>query len=488
MGDRLGVDVGATFTDITLFDEAGGAMEFDNTIRRIAEYTVATTAGEVTEATVDGLVRHHLDSIGCALGGFHAPVARAAVAIAASAQVESGASVLGVGHRTTPEYAAFANATLIRFLDFNDGYLANGGGHTSDIIPAVFAAAEQHNLTGMDFIAALHVGWEVFTALADAVLLRDQGWDYPFHVGIAATAATAKAMNLPVEQVANALAMFITGNLPLGITRVGPLSNWKGVSAPYATMNGYFAARLASYGIGGPPNAVEGHRGLWALATGPFDLSRLGEPLDGRSAVERSDYKLFVAEYNSQGPVGVFVDLHREGVRPDDIDSIAIRTYRVAWSEIGGGQDDHDIKWDPQNKETADHSLPYMLAVALTDGDVTADSYTSERVRDPALRPLMQKITVEPDESITATWMAEPANEIDITFTDGQRRSVRVPYPRGHHKNPATDEELVHKYRTQAEPVVGADQSESLLDALWSLPDTASVRTLADRYRSLTMG
>src|SRR2546430_17210981 len=102
-------------------------------------------------------------------------------------------------------------------------------------------------------------------------------------------------------------------------------------------MNGYFAARLASHGIPGPPDAVEGHRGLWALATGPFDLTRIGVPLDGRSAVERTDYKLFVAEYNSQAPVGVFVDLHREGVRPDSIASIAIRTYEVAWSEIGGG-------------------------------------------------------------------------------------------------------------------------------------------------------
>ena len=462
-------------------------MEFDDTITRIAEYTVAAGADDLSESIVAGLVRHHLDSIGCAIGGFHAPVARAAVEIAASAHAESGASVLGVAHRTTPEYAAFANATLIRFLDFNDGYLANGGGHTSDIIPAVFAPAEQRDLSGTEFLVALNVGWEVFGALADAVMLRDRGWDYPFHVGIAATAAAAKAMDLPVEQVANALAMYVTGNLPLGITRVGPLSNWKGVSAPYATMNGYFAARLASHGIGGPPNAIEGHRGLWALATEPFDLSRLGQPLDGRFAVERSDYKIFVAEYNSQGPVGVFVDLHTEGVKPDDIAAVAVRTYYVSWSEIGGGQDDHDIKWDPQNKETADHSLPYMLAVALTDGDVTAESYTDERVRDPALRPLMQKITVEPDDAITERWMIEPANEMDITFTNGETRSIRVPYPKGHHKNPASDDDLVRKYRSQAEPVLGSDQSDALLEALWALPEAASVRSLADRYRSLTM-
>jgi len=462
-------------------------MEFDSTITRIAEYTAGVTQRDLTPAAIDGLVRHHLDSIGCAVGGYRAPVARAALAIASSARSDTGASVIGLPHRTTPEYATFANATLIRFLDFNDSYLANGGGHTSDIIPAVFAAAEQLDGSGLDFLVALHVGYELFTALADAVALRDRGWDYPFHIGIAAAAATAKAMDLPVDQIANAVSMAVTPSLPLGITRVGPLTNWKGLASPFAAMNGYFAARLASHAITAPPNAIEGHRGLWALATQPFDLSRLGEPVDGRSAVERTGYKLFVAEYNSQGPVGLFVDMHREGVKPDDIASIAIRTYEVAWSEIGGGQDDHEIKWDPQNKETADHSLPYMVAVALTDGDVTASSYTPERVRDPALRPLMNKITVEPDVTITKTWVAEPAHEIDITFTGGQQRHLRVSYPRGHHENPASDEELVRKYRTQAEPLLGATASHGLLDALWKLPQTANVIELAEHYRQLVV-
>jgi 2-methylcitrate dehydratase len=294
-------------------------------------------------------------------------------------------------------------------------------------------------------------------------------------------------MGLTAEQVANAVSMTITSALPLGITRVGPLANWKGLAAPFSAMNGYFASRLAGAGVTGPPNAIEGHRGLWALGTGPFDLSRLGCPLDGRTAVERTDYKIFVAEYNSQGPVGAFVDLYRQGVRPDDIASIAIRTYDVAWSEIGGGQDDHDIKWDPKNKETADHSLPYMVAVALTDGDVTASSYSTERVLDPLLRPLINKISVEPDDEITEGWMTEPAHDITITFTNGERRSTRVSYPKGHHKNPASDDDLLRKYHLQADPLLSTETGEVLLSTLWSLPDLNSVRQLADLYRSLAI-
>ena len=183
--------------------------------------------------------------------------------------------------------------------------------------------------------------------------------------------------------------------------------------------------------------------------------------------------------------MAIFADLHREGVKPEDIERIAIRTYEVAWSEIGGGQDDHDIKWDPQNKETADHSLPYMIAVALTDGDVSAESYEPARVLDPALRPLMAKVTVEPDSAITARWNEEPAHDIEVRFTTGQTRRIRSSFPNGHPANPASDDDLVQKFRRQAQPLIGITAGDALLDELWSLPSLADVSTLADHYRRL---
>jgi 2-methylcitrate dehydratase len=112
--------------------------QYDSTIRRIAEYAVGTTSDDVSPSTRDALVRHHIDSIGCALGSYGSPVCATALGIAASARVEDGASVIGVPTRTTPEYATFANSTLIRFLDYNDNYLRNGGGHTSDLIKSSF--------------------------------------------------------------------------------------------------------------------------------------------------------------------------------------------------------------------------------------------------------------------------------------------------------------------------------------------------------------
>jgi 2-methylcitrate dehydratase len=459
--------------------------EYDSTIRRIAEYAVGVQPEHISASTLGCLVRHNLDSFGCAAGAFKSPVCRTALDIAASATVGNGASVLGLPERTTPEYATFANATLIRFLDYNDNYLRNGGGHTSDLIPAVLTACEQEHRSGLDFLVGLHVGYEVFAALADAIRNRDRGWDYPFFIGIAAAAATSKVLGLSVEQTASAVSMAITPSLPFGITRVGPLANWKGLASPFAAMNAFFVTRLASRGITGPPEAVEGHRGMIHLASGPFDLSQLGIPQDGLTAAERSSFKLFVAEFNAQGPVALFCQLHHDGVRPDDIAAIHIRTYEVAWSEIGGGQDDHDIKWDPRNKETADHSLPYMVAVALTDGDVTAESYSDQRILDPALRPLMERITVDADPGITATWEREPAHDIELRYTDGRVGQLRTVFAKGHPSNPASDEELKRKFHQQADQNIGQQAADDLEHALWSVPDMADINVLCDQFRSV---
>jgi 2-methylcitrate dehydratase len=462
-------------------------VEFDTTITQIAKFVTSTCYDTVPTEARQKLVWHLLDSVGCALGGLDGAPCRAVRAIAASGACDEGAaSVIGLERRTTLEYAAFANSCMIRYLDFNDSYLTNGGGHTSDLIPAILAVAEQRGSSGRDVIVALHVAYEVFAALADTVPMRDRGWDYPAFLEIAAAAGVANVMGLDAEQTGNAVSMAITPNLPLGVTRAGHLSNWKGLASPYGTMAAVFAARLAQAGMTGPPRAIEGVRGLWALATGPFSLASLGQPVGGLTAVERSSFKLYVAEFNAQGPVHEFVQLHHQSIRPDDVESIHIGTYEVAWSEIGGGQDDHDQKWDPQNKETADHSLPYMVAVALTDGACTEQSYTTERVRDPGLRPLMEKVTVVPDEVISKTWVENPAHEIEVVLRDGATIHLRSDYPRGHPRNPMTEDELFAKFRTQSRTRLDDADTEDLLGVLLRTEDLADVDDLTSWFRRIS--
>jgi 2-methylcitrate dehydratase len=464
---------------------SGELAAHDDTTIALATWAAGLKREAIPPAAAHALVWHHLDSFGCAIGAIGAPPCIAVRALAAESATQAGkagVSVIGLANRVSAEIGAFANASMVRYLDYNDNYLRTGGGHTSDLIATLWALAELRDASGSDLLAGLHAGYETFAALADAVPLRDRGWDYPLFIGIAAAVGGAALLGLNVDQTANAISMAVTPAVPLGITRAGQLSNWKGLASPFSAMTGLLAVRLAARGITGPPRAIEGVRGLWSLVTGEFSVGALGQPAEGLSAAERSAYKLSVAEFNAQGAVGEFVKLHDEGLKPDDIESIRIGTYFIAWSEIGGGQDDHAQKWDPRNRETADHSLPYMCAVALVDGRVQAESYLPDRFLDPALRPLMNKIEVAEDPDITADWTRVPAHDITIRLVSGETRHIRVDYPRGHPGNPATEAELIGKFKAQVEPAVGVRASDDLLAVL---SDLDALGTLAPMFGAL---
>jgi 2-methylcitrate dehydratase len=442
----------------------------DATTTTLAAWTQAVRREDVPDSAARALTWHHLDSVGCAVGALDAAPVQATLDLAAETATARGASAITVAGRVSPEWAVYANTAAVRYLDFNDNYFRTGGGHTSDIIPALWAAAEVAGAGAADLLAGMYVGYETHMALADEVNLRDRGWDYPAFISIAATAGVARVLRLTPDQTAHAIAMTVTSaTTPLGVTRVGSLGNWKALASSHACVAGFTAARLAQRGVTGPSRAIEAHRGMWALVTGEFSFDRLGKPKDGYGAAERSAYKLHVSDFTTQIVVQEFVGLHREGLKADDIESVRIAVPWVAWSECGGGQDDHAQKWDPQNKETADHSIPYVASVALVDGFVQTSSYRPERYLDPALRPIMAKIEVVADEEITRTWMEKPTNDLTLRLRDGEVREIRVDYPRGHHLDPASDDDLLAKFHFQTEGVVPEGRLRHLEQQLLAL-------------------
>ena len=439
---------------------------FDAPTSAIAGYAAGLDSTQIPEAASRTMRSRLVDALGCALGALDAPPCVAARSLAASATADPGASVIGLAEPSTPELAAFANGCLIRYLDFNDTYHTEGGGHPSDMVGAVLAAAEISGRSGPEVLAGLHIAYEVFAALADAVPMRDRGWDYGAFLAIATAAGAGRMLGLDAERMANAVSLSVTPNMPLFVTRTGELSNWKGCASAYAAMAALFAARLAAAGVTGPPKPFEGKFGLWEQATGPFDLGSLGAPRNGLSAVERTSCKLNPSDFETQIPAEVFGGLHADGVRPDDIEAIDVSTYYVAWDLIGGGQGDHDQKWDPQRRETADHSLPYVIAVALADGRVTRASFAPDRVSDPALRPLMARVTVAQDPEITRTWTSKPAYEFEVSLRDGRSRRIRVDHPRGHFNRPLSDQDFDEKFLANASAAADTDTAQRLLAML----------------------
>ena len=317
----------------------------------------------------------------------------------------------------------------------------------------------------------------MFTALADVIALRDLGWDQGVFVVLGSAAGAARLLRLTGDQTADALAIAVTSTIPTRQTRAGELSMWKGCATAAAARAGVFAALLAQSGMTGPTAAFEGRHGVWEKVTGPFQIGRLGGNGTG-FGVERTNLKFFPAEYHSQAPLWIALDLRRQ-VRCEDIEAIDVQTYYTAWSEIGSEPE----KWNPQTRETADHSLPYLLGVALMDGGIRSDSFSDARMRDPALRGLMQRIRVSENPEFTREFPTKLVTRIEVTTRAGQRLSAIASYPKGHARNPMSDADVEGKFADLSRDLLPAARCAALLEALWKVDQAPAIASALDVVR-----
>ena len=439
----------------------------DNTTRRLADFVANVTWNDLSASAVHETTRRLIDSVACALGGYTSEPARIARALAGRMSGEPSARILGSGAATSMEMAAFANTAMVRFLDCNDTYISKGSGHPSDMIGACLAVADAHRADGKATLLSIAAAYEIFTALADVVVLRERGWDQGVFVVLGAAAAAAKLMGLTRDQTADALAIAATANVPTRQTRAGELAMWKGCATAASAKAGVFAALLARDGMTGPTAAFEGRHGLMEQVTGPFELGTLGGASYG---VERANLKFFPSEYHSQAPVFIALDL-RGKVRVEDIEAIDVQTYYMAWSEIGS----EPAKWEPKTRETADHSLPYLLALGFVDGRIGPESFSDERIRDPALRALMQRIRVSENKDYTREFPGKLMTRIEVTTRGGERVSALASYPKGHAKNPMSDADVEAKFADLSHDLLPAGRRTTLLQALWNVERAANI-------------
>ena len=429
----------------------------DSTLRRIADYAAGLSFEALPADAVHACKRRIADTLACGIAAFDAEPCRIARALALRSEVADGARVLGTARRALPELAAFANATMGRYLDGNDCF-PGGGGHPSGVIAPVLAAAQVAGADARAAIAAIVIGYEVHRALHESLRVMTKGFDHAFYPAAAAAAAAGKILRLDRARMINAIALAVTANLPLAVTRRGQLSMWKGVAEANGARNGLFAALLAQAGMTGPEKPFEGALGL-AHLVGPVDPHLLGRaPL----AIVTADMKFFVTEYHSQGPLAAALSLRdglarvpakwtpvrrqghaptdEAGARPDSagtgraldpaaIAAIHIRTYEFAHKEIGSGRE----KWRPTTRETADHSLPYIVAAALIDGAFSDAIFAPARFSDPRILALADKITVAEEPEFTGTFPGKFRSYVEITLRDGTRRAAGLDVPHGHH-------------------------------------------------------
>lgn len=433
----------------------------DNLTRQIADYAAGLRFEELPAEVVHAAKQRMVDSLACAVAAYTCEPAEMGRRLARGAAPERyRGRILGFPERSTAEAAAFVNTCMIRNLDWNDQY---PGGHPSDCLGALLALAEVPGVDGRRLITSMVVAYELFVRLSDATHLREKGWDQGFALGISTATAVGNLLGLSADQIGEAVAITAVANIPMRNTRAGELSLWKGAATAYATRNGLFGALLGAEGMTGPDRPFEGRHGLWDLITGPFALEPLGGR-GGRFLTPEVQLKYWPVEYNAQLVVWAALEL-RKRVRPEDIASIDVGTYAFTLSEIGSDPE----KWDPQTRETADHSLAYILARTLVRGTMDLAAFEEAAFRDPGLRPLMQKITVRKDEAIQAIYPEVVAIKLDVTINSGERFVLDLRDPLGHTRKPMQDEHISAKFLGVAEAVLGPERARAALSCWWDL-------------------
>ncbi len=434
----------------------------DQTSQLLSSYACRLSYEDLSPATVHQIKRTVVDTFGCAIGGYLSEPAKIARRLAAGVNSVAPSRIIGTGDYSSMDLAGFANGVMVRYLDCNDSYFSPGGGHPSDMIPAALAVGDTLSADGPSLITAIALAYEVFCRISDEV--PESGWDQGIFSVIGAACAAGKLMDLDEEQMAHAISLAAVPNIPLRVTRMGELSMWKGCAAASATRAGIFAAQLAAEGMNGPFEPFEGRKGLWESALGrDIRLDRMGGG-DEPFLITQNTFKFYPSQIHTQNPIGLAIDLHSR-VDVADIESIHISSYHSAVSSASTEPE----KWDPKTRETADHSIPFLVAVGLRDGAVTPATFTPDRIADPSLRPILAKMTIEEDPAFTEKYPSEYNCRIEVRTRSGAGYVASGPYPKGHRNNPLSDAEVSEKFRRLATPMLSDEQCGEALGLLWSL-------------------
>jgi 2-methylcitrate dehydratase len=366
---------------------------------------------------------------------------------------------------------------LVRYLDFNDSYLAPGETcHPSDNLGAVLAAAEYAGRSGRDLLTALAVAYQVQCRLSDVAPVRAKGFDHTTQGAYAVAAGVSKALDLDQARTANAIAISGTAFNALRVTRTGRLSNWKGLAYPSTAFGATHAAFLAMHGITGPLEVFEGNKGFMDAIAGQFEIDWSQEDLE---RVTRTVVKRYNAEMHAQSAIEGILELkHAHHFTAGNVQQVRIEIFDVAYNIIGGGEEGD--KTIVRTKEQADHSLPYMIAVALLDDQVMPEQYQPERIMRPDVQALLRKIVVRPVEEFSRRFPDEMPCRVAVSLDDGESVMIAKQDYEGFHSRPMRWESVVQKFEQLSARYADAALRREIIEAVSHL-DTIRVTDLTHR-------
>ncbi|YAL82210.1 MmgE/PrpD family protein [Dermacoccaceae bacterium W4C1] len=456
---------------------------------KIAE--VATDAVAVEPEVSEMIINRVIDNASVAAASLTraAPSAARAQALAHSPSAGgSGATIFGepLSTHSSPEWAAWANGVAVRELDYHDTFLAAEYSHPGDNIPPIVAVAQHVGADGAALVRGIATGYEIQMDLVRAISLHAHKIDHVAHLGPSAAAGIGTLLNLPADIVYAAVGQALHTTTATRQSRKGQISSWKAYAPALAGKAAVEAVDRAMRGEGSPNPIYEGEDGViaWMLDGKDADYQ---VPLPAAGEAKRAILDSYTKEHSAEYQAQAWIDLARklgtenEALRdPANIESIVLATSHHTHYVIGSGANDPQ-KYDPKaSRETLDHSIPYIFAVALQDGSWHhVDSYTPERAGRADTVALWNKITTTEDAEWTRRYHSIDPDEkafggrVTITTTDGQvitdEIAVADAHPLG--ARPFARENYIAKFRLLAEPVLGSAEVERFLDLAQRLPE-----------------
>ncbi len=430
--------------------------------------------------TVHQACRFLLDAVGCAIAAYtSAPLKACRTAqLAAGFQASGSASIIG-GTKTDAALAALANGILINATDYDDTHkraLIHVG---SVVVPAALAVTQQNNGSGRDLITAMISGYEVATRVGMAVMpTHYRFWHSTATNGtFGAAAAAGRAMELNSEQIEIALGHAATQAAGLN-TFFETGSDTKSIHPGKAGLNGILSARMAALGLSSPPNSLEHPKGYLAAFSAEPRPEALTRGLGYDWEILENGFKYYPSILASHSPIGAALDIvERHAPAPDAIASVRVRTYSTVKS--------HFSSTSVETTMAARLSVPYCVAAALNDGQVTQAQFQPDRFGDTALRQLMNRVEVIADDNLTALYPEKFPAQVSVLMKNGETYKTRFDYPKGDPRNPLSNAELLEKFHRNVSSVLPQKKAEDLAQAIMALPDTPDLHQIGTLLREI---
>ena len=448
----------------------------ETTTAGMSRWAAGLSYAQLSQDAVYQAKRFLLDSAGCALGGYQQHDVKIALAVLDEIAGRGLATVIGTGKRIDPVSASLANALMIRCMDYNDIYWKQDPSHPSDIFPAALAGCERAKSDGKELIVGLVLGHEFEMRFCEAAFpgIRERGWHHATLTAFVSPIVAGRAIHLGWEQIQHAIGISASRHATLGAVTAGKLTMMKNTVDPMATQSGVLAALMAEKGYTGPEHVVDGKEGLTHCFGPSWKLNLLTDGLGESWRITQCGMKAFPTEALTHTPISAVLDIVKSnGLKPEQVEKVQIRSLARAADILSDPS-----KYDPRSKETADHSLPYVIAAAIADRQVTPVQFEMKKIMDPTIRAQLKKVEVVADPEIEKVFPALQRVIVNLTATDGRTFTKQLDYPKGDPRNPLSDAEVEEKFAALAEGVLSEGAQKKLKNAIWNLEKVGSVSRL----------